>query len=256
MKRVILASIVASALVSHVAIAADLAVTPAPAAPLASTWTGFYIGVHGGAGWESTSNWSAIDQNFPVRGFAPQTLSGNPGLGGVGGFQGGYNWQFGPAWLIGVEGDFSWASLGDTRTMRASTVLSAGPTVAISMSDTKQWLASARGRIGYVGWGNGLYYLTGGAAWANVEYTGNATNIATTSRMFGDTFGLSMNSIKSGLVLGGGAEYQVTSNILLRWEYLCYRFSGFTASQSETLQTFTWNSFNVQVARVAASYKF
>jgi hypothetical protein len=32
-------------------------------------------------------------------------LSGTPGLGAVGGIQGGYNWQFAPAWVTGIEGD-------------------------------------------------------------------------------------------------------------------------------------------------------
>jgi opacity protein-like surface antigen len=73
--------------------------------------------------------------------------------------------------------------------------------------------------------------------------------------MFGRTFGFSTNTTKSGWVLGGGAEYQVTPNILLRGEYLYYKFNGFSASEFETSQIFTWNSFNVQVARIAASYK-
>src|SRR6478609_7204405 len=80
------------------------AVAPAPV--VVPTWTGFYIGVHGGAAWQSTPNWTFFDPNgalvaLPING-------GNPALGGVGGFQAGYNWQFAPSWVVGVEGDISW----------------------------------------------------------------------------------------------------------------------------------------------------
>src|SRR5215468_9484768 len=93
--------------------AADLAFKAAPPAPLVS-WTGLYLGVHGGAAWQSAPNWTAVDPNGIT---APATLSGKSNLGAVGGIQAGYNWQFAPAWVAGVEGDISWTSLADHRTV-------------------------------------------------------------------------------------------------------------------------------------------
>ena len=36
-------------------------------------------------------------------------------------------------------------------------------------SATNHWLASVRGRVGFIGWSKTLYYVTGGAAWASTE---------------------------------------------------------------------------------------
>src|SRR5436190_23299285 len=100
MKRIAFALLAGAALVglSQGASAADMALKAAPPPPPAPTWTGFYIGVHAGAAWQSTPAWTANDPNAPGDGFIPVTvpLSGSPGLGGVGGSQGGYNWQFSP----------------------------------------------------------------------------------------------------------------------------------------------------------------
>jgi Ribbon-helix-helix domain len=101
-----------------------LRVAPAPApAPLPS-WTGLYIGVHAGAVWQNLSSGSINDPNgFNASG--PRT--GGSALGGVGGLQAGYNWQFAPAWVAGVEGDISWTSLADQRGGLALGPISKGP---------------------------------------------------------------------------------------------------------------------------------
>ena len=113
MKRIaiaLLAGVAAVAGLSYSASAADLAVAPAPLA--VPSWTGFYIGAHVGAAWQNFSSGSIDDPN----GFlASGALPGGSALGAVGGFQAGYNWQFAPAWVVGVEGDFSWTSLSDQR---------------------------------------------------------------------------------------------------------------------------------------------
>ena len=48
----LLAGVAAVAGLGYSASAADLAVPPPP--PPAPSWTGFYIGVHGGAAWQSS----------------------------------------------------------------------------------------------------------------------------------------------------------------------------------------------------------
>ena len=144
--------------------------------------------------------------------------SGNAQLGAVGGLQAGYNWQFSPTWVAGIEGDISWASLADHRTNNPLSV--AGVPVAgnsVSMSANTQWLSSVRGRLGFVGW-NTLWYVTGGGAWANVEYA--ATSFVGPGGILNSV--TSFNTTKTGWVVGGGAEWMATTNILLRVEYLYY----------------------------------
>jgi outer membrane immunogenic protein len=268
---------------SQGASAADLAVAPAP--PPAPSWTGFYIGVHAGAAWQSGSDWNFFDPNGT---FFPITLpaTGNA-LGAVGGIQGGYNWQFAPAWVVGIEGDISWSSLSDGRAIsnffvnpQAATVLSNGgaigiagnppvtcPPCSVQMSANTEWLSSVRGRLGFIGWGNTLFYATGGAAWANIEYAATFTGGSLFFNTQGNT---SFNTTKAGWVVGGGAEWMATSNILIRAEYLFYDISNGNVRATAPICTtnfgptacaivphvYTWSNYNVQVARVALSYRF
>jgi outer membrane immunogenic protein len=279
MKRVaiaLLAGVAAVAGLGYSASAADLAVKAAPL-PLAPSWTGFYIGVHGGAAWQSSSNWNFQDPNGII---APVGLNqvGNQALGGVGGLQFGYNWQFAPAWVAGIEGDWSWASLSDKRTAGplsfgagANGIIAQGaaglpvPNTAVQMSANTEWLASVRAKLGFTGWlNNTMFYATGGVAWTQVEYSALETNQPPT---FATNFAsnTSFHHTNSGWVVGGGAEWMATTNILLRAEYLFYNFSeGPTASAFlfpnpgafPAAFNYNWSSYNVQVFRLAGSYKF
>jgi opacity protein-like surface antigen len=65
-------------------------------------------------------------------------------------------------------------------------------------------------------------------------------------------------------VAGAGAEWMVTTNILLRAEYLYYNFGNNNISRNAPYNpgfgafapVFNWTNYNVQVFRVAGSYKF
>jgi outer membrane immunogenic protein len=271
MKRIAIALLAGAAAVAGLgqsASAADLAVRAAPAPVVVPTWTGLYIGAHGGAAWQSTPGW-----NFTDPGAALATLNVNHGgnslLGGVGGFQFGYNWQFAPAWVVGVEGDWSWASMSDHRTV--GPILTAGGAIvgtaasSVQMSANTQWLASARARLGFTGWlNNTLFYVTGGGAWADVEFSGTATTLTAAGTLLSSSNAASQKTL-GGWVAGAGAEFQATQNILLRAEYLYYGFSGATSiaapfspvgAPTAGAVAYNFDKFNVQVFRVGASYKF
>jgi len=260
MKRIaiaLLASVAAMVSLNQGASAADLAVKAAPPPAPVPVWTGFYLGGHAGGAWQSAPNWTVTNPNvgfFPVQGVAEDDKAGF-----VGGFQGGYNWQFAPNWLVGAEGDFSWAHLNDNRTspLFNAAGLVALPNTSVQMAANTQWLASARAKFGFIGW-NTLWYVTGGGAWANTEYTG----VTTTSLVPLTQANTSFHTTKSGWVVGGGAEWMATTNILLRVEYLYYNFDNATSAGAAffpaTLNgvTYNWDKYHIQVARVALSYKF
>jgi len=269
MKRIaiaLLAGVAAAVSLSQGASAADMALKAAPPPPPVPVWTGFYIGVHGGAAWQSAPGWNYLDPNAPANGLAAITGISpvDDKEGGVGGIQGGYNWQFAPNWLVGIEGDISWTSLSDHRTVpmfSAAGVPVVGTSVA--MSANTEWLSSVRGKFGFIGW-NTLWYATGGVAWANIEYSATATVGAPVVAPLTQS-NTSFNTTKTGWVLGGGAEWMATTNVLLRVEYLYYGInSGNTASSPFNPPTagllipptYTWAKYNVQVARVGLSYKF
>src|SRR6476646_1026305 len=68
-----------------------------------ANWTGFYLGVSAGARW-SNADWTTTVTPI-VGSVIPPTASFDSTTGRVGGFLG-YNWQFAPSWVVGIEGDF------------------------------------------------------------------------------------------------------------------------------------------------------
>ena len=146
------------------ALAADMAVkAPPPAAPVAPVvnWTGFYVGGNLGGVAEHASGTSDFLDTcsagcFPFGGFPtnPQSnsFSSTRLLGGV---QAGYNWQFNPQWLVGVEGDWDWTNTGYSfcrQTNQLSAPCFNKGFGFENFSSKTDWLATARGRLGFV-WG-------------------------------------------------------------------------------------------------------
>ncbi len=96
------ASLLAFAAVAAFAGAADAA-SPPP------NWTGFYIGGNiGGVASRSSGTSDFLDPS------APPGLTTNPQSNSfnnssfIGGVQAGYNWQFAPRWVAGIEADWDW----------------------------------------------------------------------------------------------------------------------------------------------------
>jgi outer membrane immunogenic protein len=96
------------------ALAADLPTEkgmPEPPPPASVNWTGFYIGVNAGYGWDRQNGRFSGDPSlarfFSVNEF-PTSIGLNSG-GGLAGGQIGYNWQVPPSFVLGVETDLQWA---------------------------------------------------------------------------------------------------------------------------------------------------
>lgn len=242
----------ATALLTAPALGADLprkAPAYVPPAPPPYTWTGFYVGLH--AGW----GWSDSDLSVNVAGVGPVIdpfTGGGNSNGVVGGFQVGYNWQFAPNWVLGIEGDVSGTGIHNTSN---GVIIVGGLPFAGSSNFVDRdvrWLASARGRLGWAAdrW---LLYVTGGGAWGGIETNVN-TNLA---GIFGP---VSFDKTRSGWVAGGGFEYAFTNNWTGRFEYLHYDLGDATfVNPSAVVPTgFATTTFETQinVVRVGVNYKF
>lgn len=141
MKKIALALLAGTALMSAPAIAADLG-RPIYKAPVAVAvpymmWNGFYIGGNVGYGW-------GRDRVGGVR----SDIDGFTGGGQIG-----YNWQFAPNWVFGVEADLQGSNIESDF---------AGINSSLNMWGT------VRGRIGYA-FNNVLLYGTGGFAYGRNE---------------------------------------------------------------------------------------
>jgi len=244
-----------AALTGTPALAADMALKSAPPTLPLPTWTGFYLGAHIGGGAESNASGSWFDPN--IGGIpSPLAVPTQSEAGFVGGVQAGYNWQFAPTWVVGIEGDFSASGIDSQGNLApVPSVLVGGS--RLTMSTRSGRLASARGRFGYIA-GNTLWYATGGAAWDDVKYIGNG--------VFGGGFtdATSFWHTNAGWVAGGGVEWMVTPHFLVRAEYLYYGFDKSVIGNAPYVPTFfgavspvfTWSGYNIQVGRLGLDYKF
>lgn len=241
------------------AVAADM---PVKARPIAAApefnWTGFYIGGNVGAAWQSRSFDYLSLPPFPAD---PFRVNGSQRAGFAGGVHAGYNYQFSGKWVAGAEADFSLLSNTANSLTRQATVagvLEDGD--FINATDKTNWLASARGRLGYAMMPNWLVYGTVGGAWVRRSYQANEFVPGPNG---GSLTTGSIHKVSTGVAAGGGVEYAITPHIILRAEYLYYGV-GKTVTAGTTCvggcvigpNVLTWRSSNIQQARAGVSYKF
>jgi outer membrane immunogenic protein len=235
-----------------------------PPAPAPYSWTGFYVGgdigalwTHSGAGvWDPGPNPFSFGE-FPI--------TGNLQKDGqfVGGVHVGYNYQFAPTWVAGIEGDWSGtdAKASFTRSW-INTVVGLRPDSQSTLSIKENWLATVRARIGYLVTPAALVYFTGGAAWGDFDYAANAHN-----ETFTYVATSQFSKTQAGYVLGGGFEYEFWGNWSARAEYLYYHLSTTAATTAfdgtgnfppPTFPSgFAWTGgTNINVVRAGVSYKF
>ena len=239
-----------------VATAADIPRAMPVKAPVVvvPSWTGFYIGGHAGYRW-ADANFSSPSYVADVGG-GPMTFPArneNYGLsGGIFGLQGGYNYQFNPSWLIGIEGDWSWGRGTDTQSATLTGVALDGFTFRRTSEVELTWEATIRGRLGYIN-GPWLLYGTGGVAFTRANWSDSSWFTAG-----GTTVSATWNASNtlSGWVLGGGVEYMYNPKWLVRLEYLYEQFGDFNVPHGFGPQTGKLDIGAVQKLRAGISYKF
>ncbi|WPO39451.1 outer membrane protein [Tardiphaga sp. 42S5] len=204
MKNFLLGTVALIALGASVpAMAADLAARPytkAPAyvpAPIYN-WTGFYIGGHIGGAFNGSNGFGGTTDNSDGR-----------FLGGV---QIGYDYQFAPNWVFGIEGQYSWVGSNNTNVA----FVPAGFTYNLN----QKGLGSVTGRIGYT-WGPALLYVKGGYAYSDYSeslvVTGTGVPVA-----------FAAGTKHDGYTVGAGLEYLFTQNWSGKVEYQYYDFGKTT----------------------------
>jgi outer membrane immunogenic protein len=189
---------------------------PAYTAP-ASSWTGFYIGVNGGASWGTAA--SSIDLSALAGGLGAGALGNLPvGSHEINGFLGGgqigYNWQSGNI-VFGLEGDGDWADIEGT----------APCIIEFSCSAKVNWTADATARLGVLPMSNVLVYVKGGAAWAGLNYSlSSAAGVLGA----GTSLNSSLSTTKTGGLIGFGTEYLIAPHWTAKIEYNYADFGSHT----------------------------
>lgn len=234
----------AAASTSVPAMAADLTpIVKAAPAPIMAVppfnWNGFYVGVHlGGA--SASHDFSQTSTLLPA-----DVESGTIDTSGVvGGAQIGWNWQFAPNWLLGVEADVSGAGLSGG----VNTTSAVGPAV-VGWTNKVDLFGTVRGRLGYV-WNNFLLYGTGGFAWVDREFTRTQLVAGPNSPAAGVVD--SNSNTANGWVAGVGGEWGFAPNWTARVEYLHIDVGG----SSVGVDAFTVDEGHLTIDTVRAGVNY
>lgn len=222
-------------------------------------WTGFYIGAHGGIGYDRDRIGFVGNPEYAGTHFA----------GVLGGGQVGYNYQLANRFVLGVEGDASWANLKGGQTCGTANGLNAlgnpGGFSPYFMSCNTQinWLASATARLGY-SWDRTLWYVKGGAAFANENVSANCIlgpfNVPGNARNCVNQAGALVNTVstsdtRAGWTVGFGAEFALTSSWSAKAEYDYIGFGTRTALASDNTTSLSSRT-DVQLTKVGLNYRF
>jgi outer membrane immunogenic protein len=250
--------------------AADLAPGPYTKAPAmvvnpGYNWTGFYIGVHAGATWLTSTNNITPANGGLASWFVPPTQIATSlplnSTGFIGGGQLGYNWQVNPIWVVGLETDFSGTSLSHTVSLPGPDDTSR----IVTASDKLDWFGTVRGRIGMTPTDRALLYVTGGLAYGHASLSTAVTRPDPTSAPPNGCGGQnncqsgSVSDTKIGWTVGGGLEWAFANNWSLKGEYLYYDLGTLSHLMKDPFFPATFNAsadIKGSIARVGLNYKF
>ena len=221
---------------------------PIVAAP---NWSGFYLGINGGGAWGRSR------YDFTTSG----TTTGNFDINGaMAGGTIGFNVQSG-AVVWGIEGDLDWTNIRGTNSNRPTApavggFVCNGPVAAggtgFTCATENDWLATARGRLGWAAPGGWMPYITGGAAF------GNARARITSDPALAVFAG--QNDIRVGWTAGGGVEWMLGAmapNWSVKAEYLYVDLGKESCGLGNcSALTATNMRFQTHTVKAGINYKF
>jgi outer membrane immunogenic protein len=248
----ILAALFGAAVCADAAFAGDVdpsrsAVAALPAPP-AFSWSGFYVGVHGGYGWAS-SHWTltgAIPPSaFPIVGTQEDMQSS----GLLAGVQLGFDHQFGN-WVAGFEAELSLITSDASATVPLPATLS----FETGRSQTN-WLATFTARGGYA-FDRSLFYVKGGVAGAEFKDSAWLTDVAGGYIDFGN-----QTDTHLGWTIGAGYEYAILDNwtAKIEYDYLDFGTTREAFSANEGGTSAQWNqsiAHKLQQVEAGFNYRF
>ena len=244
MKKLLLAGIAAAALgIAGSAHAADLGVGPYRAAPSLGpipifTWSGCYLGGHGGGGFGRKKAGDPTGADFAASGEEVRVHTS----GFLAGGQIGCDWQFAPNWLVGIEGAGGWADIkGSSVDVFTQTILTTTTTTTGTVSARTDFLADVTARIGWA-WDRWLVYAKGGVAWDRDKYGFVGQLTCSGPLCFGGPgpfpFDFTGSETRIGWTAGAGIEWAFWGNWSARLEYDFYDFANHRVTLADSLGAF------------------
>ncbi|MFH1345598.1 MAG: outer membrane beta-barrel protein [Pseudomonadota bacterium] len=237
---------------SQAAVGADVPMkAPSHMTAAAPDWAGFYVGVNAGYS-RGRSDPAVTFTADPNSAAASAALPGLSPSSLIGGFQAGYNAQFG-RWLLGGEMDFSWLDAKADAFVEPFWVNSFNLN-RLTMSSRYDWLATARLRAGALVSPDLLIYATGGLAMTRVQDHADYRFLA-----FGPPSIWSETRTLFGGAIGGGFEYAFAPRWTVKGEYLHAAFND-VSPQWTTAGTVASTSAKfahaVDIGRIGVNYRW
>ena len=272
-KKILLASTAFGALAST-AFAADLPSRRAPVPYVAVpvfTWTGFYVGVNAGYGFNDSGRITTTGNQVVTLGNSNANIRvNNVNLdrdGFTGGGQIGYNYQFG-AIVVGIEADAQYTDFRRTGSFTGSPN-AAGLLATSTFRTTTDYIGTVRGRVGYA-FDRLMVYGTGGFAYGEVFNSANffQPQAGGGTALLGFTG--SRSRMETGYTAGAGVEYALPTNfslfnssaVTLKAEALYYDLGRSTYVANGVIPATAGTSYTVRsdnsgvLARVGLNFKF
>lgn len=249
----------------RILLAAVAAAACAMAAPAMAQedWTGFYVGLNGGASWGDTSLRVQVGNGSGTIAVPPADAAlinrtgsdDNNKTSFTGGIQAGYNYQSG-SWLFGLETDFGFFDISQRRTNLYQSALLISPPVTYTLDQRVKtdWIWTLRPRLGYAS-GPWMGYVTGGIATSKTKLE---TSLAD-NRSPQNVARLSKDDTDTGWVGGLGGAYAFAPNMSVRGEWLYADFGKIhkTVTGTNNFVTITPEaSVKANIFRVGVDYKF
>jgi outer membrane immunogenic protein len=231
-------------IVGDAALAADLPIEPPiyqlPVRARAYSWTGFYFGGNVGGAWGHSTNPTTVSGGYfdaaealAVNAVGAQVTKSS---GYIAGGQAGFNWQAG-GFLAGVEADFNYFGLRGSSAVSGIYPSRAPAGFQITTSISTDWLATFRGRFGFV-WDNWLFFGTGGVAFASLRgdfaFSDNCGTVGGCPIAASAIEAISLSETRVGYAVGAGIEAGFASQWTIKAEYLFVSFGNITGVGSIT----------------------
>ena len=247
------------------AVAADMPNYQPYMLPAVASWDGAYVGLSLGARW-TDSTWTTTGIGSPLG--TPDATTTPTSFSSTsfrpGGFVG-YNWQWAPMGIIGVEADAAWGRNNDTVAGIPGTYgtggqgVGPGATASDSAAINLGWDGSLRARLGVVVAPTWLVYATGGLAWQQASFSATCNGSLFNNSWCVAARNESYSTTLIGWTVGGGVEALLWNNWFVRAEYryadygdVSHTFFSGTNIDEVAMQA----SVRTNTALIGVGYKF
>jgi outer membrane immunogenic protein len=237
-----------------------------PALAQEYNWTGLYLGVHAGYGWGEHEG-DGKYEDFKV--LDPETGAFDVD-GTLAGGQLGFNIQTG-RFVFGLEGDGSWTGLEGAGSFASDANDNGTADYTWNIQTDVEWLASLRGRVGFLVTPALFLYGTGGVAWAGLDSSESVICHAEQCLAGNDPTTVRAKSSETtiGWVAGAGGEWRFAPRWSLKVEWQHYEFDdvnshfkGTAYPDNDPLPAMPYASDSfpgsvvIDTAKVGLNYKF